>query len=76
MDLADILRKFDTSDENLKVAMVLGMRTFNCVRCEYQAGAFWLPSKQRTRPARRYGNGLPVGLVRWRPASHRALAIR
>src|SRR3954468_2873138 len=29
MDLADMLRKFDTSDENLKVVQVLGMRTFN-----------------------------------------------
>ena len=29
MDLADMLRKFDTSDENPKVAQVLGMRTFN-----------------------------------------------
>src|SRR5438046_7235446 len=29
MDLADTLRQFGTSDENLKVAQVLGMRTFN-----------------------------------------------
>jgi hypothetical protein len=29
MDLADMLRKFDTRDENLKVAQILGMRTFN-----------------------------------------------
>ena len=29
MDLADTLRKFDTNDENLKVAQILGMRTFN-----------------------------------------------
>ena len=29
MDLADMLRQFDTSDENLKVAVILGMRTFN-----------------------------------------------
>src|SRR5258708_1087749 len=29
MDLADMLRQFNTSDENLKVAVVLGMRTFN-----------------------------------------------
>ncbi|MBW7967234.1 hypothetical protein [Bradyrhizobium sp. BR 10261] len=29
MDLADSLRKFDTHDEDLKVAMILGMRTFN-----------------------------------------------
>ena len=29
MDLADIFRQFDTSDEDLKVAQVLGMRTFN-----------------------------------------------
>ena len=29
MDLADMLRQFNTSDENLKVAIILGMRTFN-----------------------------------------------
>lgn len=29
MDLADIFRQFDTSDEDLKVVQVLGMRTFN-----------------------------------------------
>ncbi len=29
MDLADIFRQFDTSDEDLKVAQLLGMRTFN-----------------------------------------------
>lgn len=29
MDLADLLRQFDTSDEDLKVAKILGMRTFN-----------------------------------------------
>jgi hypothetical protein len=29
MDLAFILRQFETSDEDLKVAQVLGMRTFN-----------------------------------------------
>src|SRR5450755_2121150 len=27
MDLADMLRQFNSSDENLKVAVVLGMRT-------------------------------------------------
>lgn len=31
MDLADIFRQFDTSDEDLKVAQVLGMRTFNAL---------------------------------------------
>jgi hypothetical protein len=29
MDLADVLRQFNSSDENLKVAVILGMRTFN-----------------------------------------------
>lgn len=29
MDMADMLRQFNSSDENLKVAVVLGMRTFN-----------------------------------------------
>ena len=29
MDLADTLRQFNSSDEDLKVAVVLGMRTFN-----------------------------------------------
>jgi hypothetical protein len=29
MELADTLRQFNTSDENLKVAIILGMRTFN-----------------------------------------------
>lgn len=29
MDLADILRQFDTNDENLKVIQILGMRVFN-----------------------------------------------
>lgn len=29
MELADMLRQFDTSDEDLKVAEMLGMRTFN-----------------------------------------------
>jgi hypothetical protein len=29
MDLADVFRQFETDDENLKVAQVLGMRTFN-----------------------------------------------
>src|SRR5262245_35381791 len=29
MDLADVLRQFDTSDEDLKVIQLLGMRTFN-----------------------------------------------
>ncbi len=29
MDLADLLRQFDTDDENLKVVQLLGMRTFN-----------------------------------------------
>lgn len=29
MDLADLLRQFDTSDEDLKVIQLLGMRTFN-----------------------------------------------
>jgi hypothetical protein len=29
MDLADVFRQLDTSDENLKVIQVLGMRTFN-----------------------------------------------
>jgi hypothetical protein len=29
MDLADVLRKFPTDDEDLKVAQILGMRTFN-----------------------------------------------
>lgn len=29
MDLADLLRKFDTPDEDLKVVQVLGMRMFN-----------------------------------------------
>ena len=31
MDLADIFRRFDTRDEDLKVAQVLGMRTFNAL---------------------------------------------
>ncbi len=29
MDLTDVFRQFETSDENLKVAQILGMRTFN-----------------------------------------------
>lgn len=29
MDLTDVFRQFDTSDEDLKVTQVLGMRTFN-----------------------------------------------
>ncbi|HEY8593981.1 MAG TPA: hypothetical protein VIL84_01955 [Devosiaceae bacterium] len=29
MDVPDILRQFDTVDEDLKVTQVLGMRTFN-----------------------------------------------
>lgn len=29
MDVADVLRQFPTSDEDLKVAILLGMRTFN-----------------------------------------------
>jgi hypothetical protein len=29
MDLADVLRQFDTADEDLKVVQLLGMRTFN-----------------------------------------------
>ncbi|MCM5693312.1 hypothetical protein M8037_32135 [Sinorhizobium meliloti] len=29
MDLADVFRQFDTADEDLKVAQLLGMRTFN-----------------------------------------------
>ncbi len=29
MDLADVLRQFDTADEDLKVIQLLGMRTFN-----------------------------------------------
>ena len=29
MNMADILRQFDTSDEDLKVVQLLGMRTFN-----------------------------------------------
>ena len=29
MDLADMLRQFNSSDEDLKVAVILGMRTFN-----------------------------------------------
>ena len=29
MDLADLLRKFRTDDEDLKVVQLLGMRTFN-----------------------------------------------
>ena len=29
MDLADVLRQYDTADEDLKVIQVLGMRTFN-----------------------------------------------
>ncbi|MEP7457595.1 hypothetical protein [Phyllobacterium sp. SB3] len=29
MDLADVLRQFDTTDEDLKVIQILGMRTFN-----------------------------------------------
>src|SRR4051812_9936536 len=29
MDLADMLRQFETDDEDLKVAQVFGMRTFN-----------------------------------------------
>jgi hypothetical protein len=29
MDLADTLRQFNSSDEDVKVAVVLGMRTFN-----------------------------------------------
>ena len=29
MDLADVLRQFNSSDEDLRVAVVLGMRTFN-----------------------------------------------
>lgn len=29
MDLSDVLRQFSTSDEDLKVAQILGMRTFN-----------------------------------------------
>lgn len=29
MDLADILRQFETADEDLKVIQLLGMRTFN-----------------------------------------------
>jgi len=29
MDLVDILRQFDTTDEDLKVIQLLGMRTFN-----------------------------------------------
>jgi hypothetical protein len=29
MDLADRLRQFNSNDENLKVAVILGMRTFN-----------------------------------------------
>ncbi|MEX1662140.1 hypothetical protein AB4874_10835 [Thioclava sp. 15-R06ZXC-3] len=31
MDLADIFRQFDTMDEDLRVAQVLGMRTFNAL---------------------------------------------
>jgi hypothetical protein len=29
MDLADVFRQFDTSDEDLKVIKILGMRAFN-----------------------------------------------
>jgi hypothetical protein len=29
MDLADVLRQFETADEDLKVIQLLGMRTFN-----------------------------------------------
>ncbi|MGR8965730.1 hypothetical protein [Rhizobium leguminosarum] len=29
MDLANVFRQFDTADEDLKVAQLLGMRTFN-----------------------------------------------
>ena len=31
MDLADILRQFDTTDEDLKVLQILGMRSFNAL---------------------------------------------
>lgn len=31
MDLADVLRQFDTADEDLKVVQLLGMRTFNAL---------------------------------------------
>jgi hypothetical protein len=80
MDLADILRKFDTSDENLKVAMVLGMRTFNAFAASiklalsgyHQNSALILRDVMETAFLLDLFAGDPPLIERWRYADKKA----
>lgn len=53
MDLADVLRQFETADEDLKVIQLLGMRTFNAFGASVKLAlsGYRLQPKQRTHPA-------------------------
>jgi hypothetical protein len=80
MDLADMLRKFATSDENLKVAQVLGMRTFNAFAASikltlsgyHQNSALILRDVLETAFLLDLFAGNPSLIERWRRADKKA----
>ena len=51
MDLADILRQFQTADEDLKVVQILGMRTFNAFGASIKLALSGYPRPRPTESA-------------------------
>jgi hypothetical protein len=80
MDLADMLRQFNSSDENLKVAVVLGMRTFNAFAASikltlsgyHQNSALILRDVMETVFLLDLFAGEPSLIERWRHADKKA----
>jgi hypothetical protein len=80
MDLANMLRQFNTSDENLKVAQMLGMRTFNAFAADiklvlsgyHQNGALILRDVMETVFLLDLFAGDPSLIERWRFADKKA----
>lgn len=76
MDMADTLRQFNSSDENLKVTVVLGMGTFNEFAASIKLTLSGYHQNSAFIPRDGDGNSLPTGLVRWRSIADRTLAGR
>ena len=80
MDLADVLRQFGTSDEDLKVVQMLGMRTFNAFAAGlklmlsgyHQNGALILRDILETAFLLDLFNGDRSLIARWRFADKKA----
>ena len=67
MDMADRLRQFNSNDENLKVAVILGMRTFNAFAASIKLRSQELIDRNGlTRMLDREHQSVPLLLFRFR----------